>query len=116
MEFDRYTVVLLVTPESPPDLSEEEADRLQDAHLAHLADLHESGVLLAAGPVGDLDEPRRHYRGLSIMNCEPEEALRLKGDDPAVRAGVFELVAMPWMLPAGALHFTPTTFPRSTDD
>jgi uncharacterized protein YciI len=109
-------VVLLVTPDNPPDLSDDEADRLQDAHLAHLADLHERGVLLAAGPVGDLAEPRRHYRGLSILRCEVEEALRLKGEDPAVRAGVFELVAMPWMLPAGAVHFTPTTFPRSTDD
>jgi hypothetical protein len=29
---------------------------------------------------------------------------------------VFELVAMPWMLPAGAIRFTPTTFPRSTRD
>jgi uncharacterized protein len=116
MDFDRYTVVLLVTPEHPPELSEEEADRLQDAHLAHLAELHDRGVLLAAGPVGDPGEGRRRYRGLSIMDCEPEEALRLKGADPAVRAGVFELVAMPWMLPAGAMHFTPTTFPRSAAD
>ena len=115
MDFDRYTVVLLVTPERPPRVSEEEADRLQDAHLAHLADLHEQGVLLAAGPVGD-PGAERYYRGLSILRCEPDEALRLKGEDPAVQAGVFELVAMPWMLPAGAIHFTPTTFPRSTGD
>ncbi len=98
MDFDRYTVVLLVTPDEPPQLSEEEADRLQDAHLTHLADLHDRGVLLAAGPLGD-PSGRRHYRGLSILRCEPDEALRLKGEDPAVRAGVFELVAMPWMLP-----------------
>ncbi|MCB0895159.1 MAG: hypothetical protein H6529_06040 [Nocardioides sp.] len=116
MDFDRYTVVLLVTPDDPPELSEEEADRMQDAHLAHLAELHERGVLLAAGPVGDLSDGRRRYRGLSIMRCEPDEALRLKGEDPAVRAGVFGLVAMPWLLPAGAMHFTPTTFPRSSDD
>ncbi|HEY7476861.1 MAG TPA: YciI family protein [Actinomycetota bacterium] len=116
MDFDRYTVVLLLTPSDPPSLSEDEADRLQDAHLNHLAELHERGVLLAAGPVGDLSDRRRHFRGLSIMRCEPDEALRLKGDDPAVQAGVFELVAMPWMLPAGAIGFTPTTFPRSTDD
>lgn len=115
MDFDRYTVVLLVTPDDPPRLSEEEADRLQDAHLSHLADLHDRGVLLAAGPLGD-PSSRRHYRGLSILRCEPDEALRLKGDDPAVRAGIFELVAMPWMLPAGAIQFTPTTFPRSTRD
>ena len=55
MEFDRYTIVLLLTPDDPPQLSEEEADRLQDAHLSHLAELHERGVLLAAGPVGDPD-------------------------------------------------------------
>jgi uncharacterized protein YciI len=115
MDFDRYTVVLLLTPDDPPQLSDEERDRLQDAHLSHLADLHDQGVLLAAGPVGD-PSSRRHYRGLSILRCEPDEALRLKGDDPAIQAGIFEMVAMPWMLPAGAMHFTPTTFPRSTDD
>ena len=116
VEFDRYTVVLLVTPEHPPELSEEEADRLQDAHLAHLAELHERGILLAAGPVGDLSQPRRRYRGLSLLRCDPDEALRLKGEDPAVQAGVFELVAMPWLVPGGALRFAATTFPRSADD
>ena len=116
MDFDRFTAVLLVTPEHPPELSEEEADRLQDAHLAHLADLHDRGVLLAAGPVGSLDQPRRQYRGLSIMACDPEEALRLKGEDPAVRAGVFGLVALPWLVPAGAIAHTPAAFPRSMDD
>jgi uncharacterized protein YciI len=115
MDFDRYTVVLLLTPQNPPQLSEEEADRLQDAHLSHLADLHDRGVLVAAGPLGD-PSGRRHFRGLSIMRCEPDEALRLKDEDPAVRAGVFELVAMPWMLPAGAIHFTPTGFPRSAGE
>ncbi|HET8961192.1 YciI family protein [Nocardioides sp.] len=115
MDFDRYTVVLLLTPEHPPQLTEDERERLQDAHLSHLAELHDRGVLLAAGPLGD-PASSRHYRGLSILRCEPEEALRLKGEDPAVQAGVFELEAMPWMLPAGAMHFTTTTFPRSTDD
>ena len=59
MDFDRYTVVLLVTPENPPQLSEYEAARLQDAHLSHLADLHDRGELLAAGPLGD-PSGRRH--------------------------------------------------------
>ncbi|MBA2952426.1 hypothetical protein GON03_20610 [Nocardioides sp. MAH-18] len=116
MEFDQLTVVLLVTPAAPPELTEEEATRYQNAHLAHLADLHERGVLLAAGPAGSLDEPRRHYRGVSLMRCSPDEALRLKGEDPAVQAGVFELVALPWMFPSGALSFSRTTFPRSMDD
>ena len=117
MDFDRYTVVLLVTPENPPELTDEEAERLQNAHRNHLAELHEQGVLLAAGPVGDPSEGQgRYYRGLSLLNCDPDEALRLKSDDPAVQAGVFELIAMPWMMPAGALAFSRTTFPRSTSD
>lgn len=117
MDFDRFTAVLLVTPADPPELTEEEAGRLQDAHLAHLAELHDRGVLLAAGPVGALDDPRRQFRGLSILTVDPEEALRLKGEDPAVRAGVFELVALPWLVPAGAISASPAAaFPRSLDD
>jgi uncharacterized protein len=115
MEFDRYTVVLLVTPPDAPELTEAEATRLHEAHLSHLAALHESGALLAAGPVGDPGS-ERYYRGLSIMRCEPDEALRLKGEDPAVRAGVFGLVALPWRLPAGLVHFTPASLPGSVDD
>ncbi len=115
MEFDTYTIVLLVTPENPPDFTEEERDRLQDAHLAHLSKLHEQGVLLVGGPVGD-PSGKRYYRGLSVFNVDPEEALRLKGEDPAIQAGVFEMIAMPWTFPAGAVHFTATDFPRSTDD
>ena len=88
------------------------AGRLEhhDRHLDR-GDSHDDD----AGPLGD-PSGRRHYRGLSILRCEPDEALRLKGEDPAVQAGVFKLEAMPWMLPAGAMHFTPTTFPRSTED
>lgn len=117
MDFDRFTAVLLVTPADPPELTEEEAGRLQDDHLAHLAELHDRGVLLAAGPVGALDDPRRQFRGLSILTVDPEEALRLKGEDPAVQAGVFELVALPWLVPAGAISASPAAaFPRSLDD
>jgi uncharacterized protein YciI len=116
MDFDRLTAVLLTTPERPPELDPAEAERLQDAHLAHLADLHDRGVLVAAGPVGDLDQPRRHFRGLSILRCGPEEALRLKGEDPAVQAGIFELVALPWTVPAGAIGTGDARFPRSVGD
>ena len=116
MDFDRFTAVLLVTPANPPELTEEEADRLQDAHLAHLAELHDRGVLLAAGPVGSLDDPRRQFRGLSILDVDPDEALRLKGEDPAVQAGVFELLALPWMVPSGAIAHSTAPFPRSVDD
>lgn len=107
LAFDEFTISLLVSGKRPNDA------RLQDAHLAHLARLHESGVLLAAGPLSD---PAGELRGLSILNVPPDEARRLKEEDEAVRAGVFSVRVMPWMIPAGAVSFSPTFFPRSIKD
>jgi uncharacterized protein YciI len=111
VEFDRYTIVLLVLRPDAPVMSDEDAQALQDAHMAHLADLHEAGHLLAAGP---LDDPM--FRGLSILNVDPERARELKEDDPAVRAGRLSLEVIPWMVPAGAISFAPARFPRSIAD
>jgi hypothetical protein len=33
-----------------------------------------------------------------------------------VRSGVFLVRTMPWRVPAGAMHFTPTFLPRSMAD
>jgi uncharacterized protein YciI len=110
VEFDHFTVVLLLTPEDPPELSEDEANTLQDAHLAHLASLHEAGHLIAAGPLSD---PERRLRGLSILSVEPERARELKEADPSVRAGVFALEIVPWLVPSGAISHSPTRFPHS---
>jgi uncharacterized protein YciI len=111
VQFDNFTVTLLVLRPDAPELDDEAAAALQDAHLAHLADLHEAGYLLAAGPL--LGAPDRELRGLSILNVDPERALALKQEDPAVRAGRFAVKVMPWMVPAGAISFSPAHFPRS---
>jgi uncharacterized protein YciI len=108
MQLDRYTITLLIKPPNAPQLSEQEAAALQDAHMSHLADLHEAGQLLAAGPLFDED-----YRGLSILNVDPEQAKELKERDPAVRAGIYTIRAIPWMVPGGAIAFAPARFPRS---
>jgi uncharacterized protein len=108
MEFDRLTITLLVLRQDAPAMTEAEADRLQDAHMSHLADLHEAGQLLAAGPLMD-----DHYRGHSILNVPPEMAKELAERDPAVQAGKYDVHVMPWMVPAGAVTFSPTHFPRS---
>jgi uncharacterized protein YciI len=107
MEFDEFTISLLVSGPTP------NSDALQDAHLAHLASLHDAGSLLAAGPLSD---PAGELRGLSIMNVDVDEARRLKEADEAVRAGVFTVRVMPWQVPAGALSFAPTFFPRTIRD
>jgi uncharacterized protein len=108
VQFDQFTIVLLMLRPDAPQLDDAAADALQEAHMAYLADLHEAGQLLAGGP---LDDPE--YRGLSIMNVSPERALELKERDPAVLAGRLALKTIPWNVPGGAIHFTPTRFPRS---
>jgi uncharacterized protein YciI len=108
MDFDRFTVGLLVLRDDAPLMSEAEAAGLQDAHMSHLADLHLSGHLPAAGPLFD-----DRYRGLLIFNADGETSRQLMEDDPAVRSGRFEFLVLPWMVPGGAVQFSTTTFPRS---
>jgi uncharacterized protein len=108
MDFDRFTITLLVHRTDGPQLDSTAAAALQDAHMSHLADLHEAGYLLAAGPLSD-----ERFRGLSILNVDPERARELKEADPAVKAGVYSIETIPWMVPAGAIQFSRTRFPRS---
>lgn len=108
MDFDRFSVSVLTLREDAPHLSEAEAAQLQDAHMAHLANLHDAGVLLAAGPLID-----DSFRGLSILCVAPDTALELANADPAVQAGRFKANVIPWMVPAGAIKFSHTVFPRS---
>jgi uncharacterized protein YciI len=111
MEFDRHTIALLLLRPNAPELDEEAEAALQDAHMAHLADLHEAGYLLAAGPV--LGAPERELRGFSILNVDPERARELKEQDPAVRAGRYRVEVYQWILPAGLVAFSPGRLPRS---
>jgi uncharacterized protein len=76
--------------------------------MSHLADLHEAGVLLAAGPLFD-----EKYRALSILNVEPERARELDEQDPAVRAGLYSIKAISWMVPGGVMSFSLGRLPRS---
>jgi uncharacterized protein len=111
VQFDRFTVALLILRADAPDLDEEAAARLQDAHMSHLADLHEAGYLLTSGPLFD-----DKFRGLSILNVEPERARALKEQDPAVIAGRFSVKVIPWMVPRGAMTFSHAHFPRAMSE
>jgi uncharacterized protein YciI len=111
VQLDHFTIALLILRPDAPKLDLEAAARLQDAHMAHLADLHEAGYLIAAGPLSD---PK--FRGLSILNVEPERARVLKEQDPAVLAGRFSVQVIPWIVPRGAVSYSRTRFPRSVSD
>jgi uncharacterized protein YciI len=112
MDFDQFSIALLSLRDDAPALTGAEELALQDAHLDHLARLHEAGQLLAAGPVGG-DSP---YRGLSILTVGVDEARALKEADPAVIAGRFTVLVLPWMVPAGAVAYHRTRFPHSVAD
>src|ERR671936_3222630 len=105
MEFDRFAVALLSVGPQAASLGVEEAGRLRDAHLSHLADLHEAGHLLAAGPLA-FDDPEESLCGLSILTVDVEEARALKEADPAVQAGVFTGQGLPRVGPRGARSLT----------
>ena len=111
MKFDRFTVALLILRKDAPKLSEQEENELQDAHMAHLAKLHEEGHVLAAGPI--LGAPDREIRGLTMYKGSPDEVKELANQDPAVRQGRFRHQFMEWMVPEGAISFSHTRFPQS---
>jgi uncharacterized protein len=111
MKFDQHTVVLSVRPPDAPELSEEEADALQDAHLAFRADLRDQGYLVAGGPVLGQDDER--LRGIAMMSVDLATARELCRADPAVRAGRLAVQVMTWMVPAGNVHFEQVRAPRS---
>jgi len=64
--------------------SEEEASKLQAAHLAHLGKMYELGYADISGPFGDDGE----IRGITIYNVPTlEMADSLANADPMVKAG-----------------------------
>ena len=88
-----------------------QAPRSKARTLHPLETIHEAGHLLAASSfIGDDDET---FRGLCIFNIDAERAKELCAQDPAVIAGRFSLKILPWMLPGGAISFSPTHFPHS---
>lgn len=97
----RYTLVHLLAGPNRGH-SEEEADRLQAAHLHYLFGLMESGQLLINGPVLGEGE----LRGVSIYASGDVEAVtRIAEADPAVQAGRLYIEAYPWFgLPGSALR------------
>jgi uncharacterized protein YciI len=111
MEFDRFSIALLILRPDRSQLDEDGANALQDAHLAHLAGLHDAGQLLVAGPLED-----ETLRGLCILKVGPEEARTLMEDDPTVLAGRMSITIVPWMVPAGSISFPTIRLPRSMAD
>ncbi|HEY4573962.1 MAG TPA: YciI family protein [Thermoanaerobaculia bacterium] len=101
---EAYQLVILQRPEHPRDYPQDKLEEIQQAHLAHLRELAKAGKLLVAGPLDDQPDPR--LRGIEIFRVGSlEEAKRLAGEDPAVKAGRLEPVVMTWYTEKGTLAF-----------
>jgi hypothetical protein len=50
-------------------------------------------------------------RRLPLLTVDANEARRLREDDPAVQAGLYEIEVFTWMVPSGALQFGPASSP-----
>ena len=102
MELDGYSFVLLKRGPRALECSDEELDRLQEQHLAHLDAMKEQGHPLA-GPFSD--QPDETLRGFCLYRTSVEETRRLAEPDPSVQAGRMAVDVMGWWTKRGSLPF-----------
>ena len=102
MELESYSFVLLRRPADAPDFPEDELDRLQQQHLAHLDAMRERGALLLAGPFSE--QPDEAWRGLCLYITPLEETRALAGADPSVQAGRLAVDVFTWWTKKGAVE------------
>lgn len=78
--------------------TKEEADSLQNLHLAHLGKMYELGYADISGPFGDDGD----IRGITIYNVPTQKmADSLANMDPMVKAGRLEIEIHPWWAAKG---------------
>ncbi|MFC6155245.1 YciI family protein [Kribbella jiaozuonensis] len=98
---ESLTLVLLRRPATPTDFTEDEADRIQQAHLDFLDGKRAAGVMGAAGPFRDHDD--QVLRGLCVYRTGLEEARKHAAEDPAVQAGMLEAEVITWWFRDGEI-------------
>jgi uncharacterized protein YciI len=103
MQLESYAFVLQRRPTDATEYREEELERIQEQHLAYLAELGRRGKLVGAGPFADQADDS--LRGLCFYATSVAEARELAALDPAVRAGRLEADAMTWWTEKGSVSF-----------
>jgi uncharacterized protein len=93
-----YVLGLFRRAPGRPHIPEDEAERIQESHLAHLRRLRESGDLIASGPL----EEEGDLRGVLLFSTASlEQARKLTSSDPALTNGRLVLDLYTWYAPAG---------------
>ena len=93
---DKLTTYQLVMLRKGPNADTAEGKASFKAHIDHVYKLAADGVLAAAGPFTDGGD----IQGVHMIKADtPEKALAIGGEDPAVKAGVFVMEALPFLSP-----------------
>ncbi len=101
---ERYSLVFLRRGPRAARFSDEELERLQEAHLGHLRAMREAGHLLVAGPFAD--QPDETFRGICLYRTSLEETRTLAERDPVVQAGRMRVEVLSWYVPEDEIRFS----------
>jgi uncharacterized protein YciI len=93
-----YQLVILKKGPAAETVATPAGQAMLKEHIAHLYRLGAEGLGMVAGPFTDGGE----IQGILVVKADtPEKAMEIERADPAVKAGIFSMEALPFLSPEG---------------
>ncbi|MBS1791911.1 MAG: hypothetical protein JST85_29665 [Acidobacteria bacterium] len=96
-DLDTYQLGFLRKGPNSGKGTKEEAEKIQEGHMANIGKMAQAGKLIAAGPMMDDGD----LRGIFVFKATMDEAKALAAEDPAIKAGRLRMELFTWMAPKG---------------